>query len=340
MPSDLNEAALLEWLIANIEGFSGPLRIEKFPGGQSNPTYKIQTPSGAYVLRRKPFGNLLPSAHAVDREFRLLSALHPAGFPTPRPIVLCEDAAVIGADFYIMELVEGRIFRETSMPGLAPAERSAHFDELIRTLARLHSVDYAAAGLSDFVRPGNYFARQVARWSKQYRASQTDDIAAVEKVMDFLARTIPPQQGDAIIHGDYRVDNVIFESERPKIAAVIDWELTTIGDPLADLAYLLMSWVMPPEGPSSLAGIDFAATGIPALNAAVEHYCRASGRQAVPNLSWYFAYNLFRLTGIIQGVKKRMLDGNASGANANEVAAQIPILAEAAWAQAQLAGAS
>ncbi len=339
MASDLNEAGLCDWLSANLDGFSLPMSVEKFPNGQSNPTYKVQTPGLAYVLRRKPFGVLLPSAHAVEREFRILSALHPAGFPTPAPLALCEDPSVIGAAFYIMDMVEGRALRDQTLPDSTADERNAVYKNLIRTLGALHSVDYSAVGLGDFGRPGNFFERQVARWTKQYRATQTEEIPALERTIEWLTATVPPQEGSAIIHGDYRMDNVLFAPAGADVAAVLDWELATIGDPLADLTYLLMPWVMPPEEPSSIATVDFAATGIPTLGEAIECYCAATGRVRLPDLHWYFSYNLFRLAGILQGVKKRMIEGNASGANAQEVTRHIPVLAEAAWRQAQHAGA-
>jgi aminoglycoside phosphotransferase (APT) family kinase protein len=339
MASDLNEASLCAWLSSNLEGFSGPMSVEKFPNGQSNPTYRLQTPARAYVLRRKPFGALLPSAHAIEREFRVLSALHPAGFPTPAPMVLCEDPSIIGAAFYIMGMVEGRALRDQTLPESTPTERNAVYKNLIRTLGALHSIDYTAVGLGEFGRPGNFFERQVARWIKQYRASQTEEIPALERVIEWLPATAPPQEGNAIVHGDYRLENVLFAPAGPEVAAVLDWELATIGDPLADLTYLLMPWVMPPEEPSSIATVDFAASGIPTIEEAIGHYCAATGRRSLPDLHWYFSYNLFRLAGILQGVKKRIIEGNASGTNAEEVTRYIPVLAEAAWRQAQHAGA-
>jgi aminoglycoside phosphotransferase (APT) family kinase protein len=340
MSTDFDASALSEWLQGNLPGFAELLSVEKFPGGQSNPTYRLAAKSGAYVLRRKPFGQLLPSAHAIEREFKLLQAINPLGFTTPRPLALCEDPAVIGAMFYVMELVDGRSFWNGALPELHPAERRGVYRSMIGTLAKLHSIDPAAAGLGDFGRPGNYFARQVERWTKQYRAAQTEDIPEVESLIEWLPMTLPEQAGSSIIHGDYRIDNLIFARDQPHAIAVIDWELATIGDPLADIAYLLMAWVMPQDGRSGLSGIDFAGTGIPSLAEAAEIYCHAAGRTALPDLHWYFAYNLFRLTGIVQGVKKRLLDGNASSTNAGETIAQLIPLARAAWAQACLAGAA
>ncbi|WP_188055088.1 phosphotransferase family protein [Sphingosinithalassobacter sp. CS137] len=338
---DLDVARLSEWMAANVAGFEGPLRYAKFAGGQSNPTYRIDSPSGAYVLRRKPFGPLLPSAHAVDREYRLIAALHPTGFPVARPYGLCEDDSVIGSAFYVMEMVEGRTIWDGGMPDLSPAERTAHYHAMIDTLAALHAVDYEAVGLGDYGKPGNYFERQVARWSKQYRASETDHIPEMEKLIAFLPATVPAQTRTSIVHGDYRVDNMIFAPEGPAILAVLDWELSTLGDPLADFSYFLMNWETVPSGRrSGIKGLTGPETGIPTLEEAVARYCAATGRDGVPDLNWYFSYNLFRLAGIVQGIKKRMIDGNASSAKAAETVAALPGLVAASWGFAQAAGAS
>lgn len=336
--SDLDEARLGTWLAGNVAGFAGPFTIEKFAGGQSNPTYRIDAASGAYVLRRKPFGPILPSAHAVEREHQLIAALHPTGFPVARPYGLCEDGAVIGSPFYIMEMVEGRTLWDGSLPGMTPAGRTAHYDAITDTLAALHSVDYAAAGLGDYGRPGNYFERQVARWTKQYRASQTDDVPEVERLIEWLPRTVPAQTRTSIVHGDFRIDNMIFAPHQPRILAVLDWELSTLGDPLADFSYYLMSWVTEPEGRSGVKGLA-GESGIPTLEAVVARYCAATARDGVPDLNWYFAYNLFRLTGIVQGIKKRIIDGNASSAHAAKTVEKLPMLAAAAWGFAGEAGA-
>jgi aminoglycoside phosphotransferase (APT) family kinase protein len=253
--SDLDEARLGEWLAAHVAGFVGPFTVDKFAGGQSNPTYRMDAASGSYVLRRKPFGPILPSAHAVEREHQLIAALHPTGFPVARPYGLCEDAAVLGAPFYIMEMVEGRTFWDGALPGMAPGERSAVYEAIVDTLAALHSVDYAAVGLEEYGKPGNYFERQVARWSKQYRMSQTDDMPEVEKLIEWLPRTVPAQTRTAIVHGDFRIDNMIFAPAEPRVSAVLDWELSTLGDPLADFSYFLMSWVTAPEGRSGVQGL-------------------------------------------------------------------------------------
>jgi aminoglycoside phosphotransferase (APT) family kinase protein len=339
-----DEAALARWMTEHVEGFAGPLSVLQFKGGQSNPTYRLQTPSRAYVLRRKPFGPLLPSAHAVEREFRLISALETTGFPVPRPYALCEDPAVIGAVFYVMEAVEGPIFWNGALPGMTPEQRRATYEAMISTLARLHGVDYAAIGLSDYGRPGNYFARQVERWTKQYRASEAGRIEAAERLIEWLPRTVPEQQRTSIVHGDYRLDNLILAPEiftvgEGRVAAVLDWELSTLGDPLADFSYLLMQWVMPADGRSGLDGLDLPALGIPTRDEATALYCRLTGRDGVPALDWYFAYNLFRLVGILQGIAGRVRDGTAASPQALEMAARAPRLAEAAWRFAERAGA-
>lgn len=338
--SDVDEAGLGEWLAANVAGFAGPFRIEKFAGGQSNPTYRIDAASGSYVLRRKPFGPILPSAHAVEREHQLIAALHPTGFPVARPYGLCEDPAVIGAPFYLMEMVEGRTFWDGALPGMAPGERTAVYEAIVDTLAALHGIDFAAAGLGDYGKPGNYFERQVARWSKQYRMSQTDEMPEVERLIEWLPRTVPAQTRTSIVHGDFRIDNMIFAPAEPRVLAVLDWELSTLGDPLADFSYFLMNWVTEPEGRSGVKGLTGSETGIPTIEAMVARYCAATGRDGVPDLNWYFAYNLFRLTGIVQGIKKRMIDGNASSTQAAETVARLPGLAASAWHFAREAGAA
>jgi aminoglycoside phosphotransferase (APT) family kinase protein len=327
------------WLQANVAGFEGPWDYTKFAGGQSNPTYLITAASGRYVLRRKPFGPLLPSAHAVDREYRVIAGLHPTGFPVPRPYGLCEDDAVIGTSFYVMEMVEGRTLWDGALPDMAPADRRAHYEAMVDTMAALHTTDYAAAGLETYGKPGNYFERQVARWTKQYRAAETETMAPVERLIEWLPRTLPEQTRTAIVHGDYRIDNMIFVPDGPKVLAVLDWELSTLGDPLADFSYFLMSWVTEPEGRSGVMGMTGPDTGIPTIEEVVDRYCRATGRDGVPQLDWYFAYNLFRLTGIVQGIKRRIIDGNASSAQAERTVLRLPHLAEAAWSFAQRAGA-
>jgi len=333
----IDVAALGPWLEANVEGFHGAFELEKFAWGQSNPTYRISAASGDYVLRRKPFGQLLPSAHAVDREFRLISGLHPLGFPVPRPYALCSDAEVIGAIFYVMELSKGRAYTNGALPEFGPSDRCSMYEQLVDTLADLHNIDPFAAGLGDFGKPGNYFERQVARWTRQYRDSQTDDLPEIERLIEYLPASLPEQSRTSIVHGDYRIDNVLFDEG--KLAAVLDWELATLGDPVADFSYLAMQWMMPADGSAGLAGLDLVALGIPSLDEIVERYSTRSGVPVAAKLDWYFAYNLFRLAGIVQGIKKRVIDGTASSANAAEMAKRVPTLAEAAWAFAEKAGA-
>lgn len=340
MTADFETGALQNWLCNQRAEFCGDLLVRKFPGGQSNPTYRMDAAQGKYVLRRKPFGQLLPSAHAVDREYRLLSAIHPTGFPVPRPILLCEDDSVIGSMFYIMEMVEGRTFWDGTLPDLPKADRQPIFEAMVDIIAKLHMIDPVAVGLNEFGRPGNYIGRQVERWTRQYRAAQTDDIPEIEKLIDWLPGTVPEQTRSSIIHGDYRIDNLIYAHNAPEVLAVLDWELATIGDPLADFAYLAMHWAMPPDGRSGLAGIDFDATGLPTLEETVARYCMMTDRDSLPDLHWYFAYNLFRLVGIIQGIKKRMADGNASNAEAAAIVARLVPLAKTAWSEARKAGAN
>jgi aminoglycoside phosphotransferase (APT) family kinase protein len=338
--SDLDEVGLARWMRGAIAGFSGLVSVEKFSDGQSNPTYRVDTENGRYVLRRKPFGKLLPSAHAVEREYRLTSALHPTGFPVPEPVALCEDETVIGAVFYIMQMVEGRTFWDGTLPQVPLADRRAYYEAMIDTMAALHSIEHQAIGLGDFGRPGNYVQRQVERWTKQYRASQTDDLTDVERLIDWLPRTLPEQTRTSIIHGDYRIDNLIYAYDQPQVCAVIDWELTTIGDPLADFAYLAMCWAIPRDGRAGLEGVNFEETGLPDLDKAIARYCLGTGRERLPELHWYFAYNLFRAASIVQGIKKRMADGNASSSRAQALAETVTPLAKAAWAEARKAGAT
>jgi aminoglycoside phosphotransferase (APT) family kinase protein len=331
--------ALDAWMRANVEGYAGPLEVRQFKGGQSNPTYQLLTPGRKYVLRRKPPGKLLPSAHAVDREFRVISALHPTGFPVARPYGLCTDDGVIGTWFYVMEMVEGRVIWDGAMPDSNPAERGAVYRAKIATLAQLHMTDVARVGLSDFGKPGNYFARQVDRWTKQYVASVTQDIAAMNQLIDWLPKTLPADDQTSIVHGDYRLDNMILDPTEPRVRAVLDWELSTLGNPLADFSYLLMNWVMPQEGGrSGLAGLDLKALGIPTIEEAVAQYCAATGRDGLPELDWYFAYNSFRLAAICQGIAGRVRDGTAASPQAVSMAARVPLLAAGAEAFARRAG--
>lgn len=332
MSDRLKEFALYEWLGRHLEGFAGPMTIQKFAEGQSNPTYRIGASSGAYVLRRQPFGVLLPSAHAIDREFRLIRALYPLGFPVPKPLCLCEDRSVIGTMFYVMEMVPGRIEWDGGMPGFLRSERRVAYEGMIDALASLHAIDPTQAGLTDYGRPGNYFERQASRWIKQYRAAETERIDAMERLIELLPTTIPPQTSSAIVHGDFRIDNIIFAKDQPCIQAVLDWELSTLGDPLADFSYFALNWVAETNGRSSLVALDLETLGIPSLEEAIERYCARTGRGTLPDLNWYFAYNLFRMTSIVQGIKRRAIEGNASSERAADVARRVPLLAEAGWA--------
>ena len=335
----LDEARLTTWMESNVAGFAGPIHLTKFKGGQSNPTYKIAAASGNYVLRRKPFGPLLPSAHAVDREFRVQSGVGKTGFPVARQYGLCTDENVVGSWFYIMAMVDGRTIWNGAMPGAAPATRRATYLAMIDTLAQLHAVDVDAAGLSEFGKPGNYFGRQVDRWTKQYKLSETELMPEMERLIAFLPATLPDQTRTSVVHGDYRIDNMIYAHGSPAVLAVLDWELSTLGDPLADFTYVAMAWVTENGGRSGVMDLDRAALGIPELGEVVARYCAATGRDSVPDMNWYFAYNFFRLAGIIQGIKKRVIDGTASSQHAKDMSARVQPLAATAWAFAQKAGA-
>lgn len=336
------DAARLEaWMESEVEGFSGPLFVEQFRGGQSNPTYKLATPSRRYVLRRKPPGKLLPGAHAVEREHRVISALAAQGFPVARAYGLCLDEAVIGTPFYVMEMVEGRIFWEADFPQVQRAERPRYFDAMNRTIAGLHAIEPQAAGLGDYGRPGNYFERQIGRWSQQY-LTDTDAgrVAAMDRLVEWLPQNIPPDEEEArIIHGDFRCDNMIFHPTEPEVLAVLDWELSTLGHPLADFAYHLMVWRMPAGVSTGLAGLDLAALNIATEAEYVAAYCRRTGRTSIPDLDFYMAFNMFRLAAIVHGIKGRLARGNASSAHAAQMAASLEPLAERAWEQAVRAGA-
>jgi len=306
--------ALDAWASAHVPGFVGPSVATKFPTGQSNPTYLIAAASGNYVLRRKPPGKLLKSAHMVEREFRVIRALNGAGYPSPRALALCEDEAVAGSVFYIMSHVDGRIFWDPGMAGSTREERAGVYDAMNEALARLHAIDVEAAGLADFGRPGNYFARQWQRWSEQYRASETGEIAEMNRLIAWLGEHTPPDDGRvALVHGDYRIDNMIFETGSTRLLALLDWELSTLGHPFADLAYQCMQWRLPNTGDfRGLEGIDRAALGIPTEEAYVAHYCLRSGLTGVPHWTFLIAFSFFRVGAIVQGVYKRALDGNAS----------------------------
>jgi aminoglycoside phosphotransferase (APT) family kinase protein len=332
---------LAAWLAERVPGIDRDVAIGQFKGGQSNPTYLITGAGGSWVLRRKPPGKLLASAHAVDREFRVLSALSKAGFPVARPLLHCTDESVIGSEFYVMDHVAGRVIWDPAMPGSDPAERAAVYDAMNETLARLHAFDPAALGLADFGRPEGYVARQVKRWSENYRASETESIPDMDRLMAWLPDRVPPTSRPALVHGDYRLDNLILAPDAPRVAAVLDWELATLGDPVADAVYHFMTWVMPRSetgaGTGSLLGIDFAGTGIPTLEAYAACYAERAGLPEIPHLEVLLAYNFFRLAAILQGIVGRVRDGTASNENAAAMAAQVRPLAATAWSYAQKA---
>lgn len=334
-----DEAALLRWLQAHVPGFGPSLQVEQFKGGQSNPTFRLTGEYSRYVLRRKPPGQLLPSAHAVDREFRVIRALRGTAVPVARAHALCTDESVIGSMFYVMDCVDGRVLWDPQLPGMATDERRAHFAELGRVIAALHQVDPQAVGLGDYGKPGNYIARQVARWTQQYRAAETETIEAMDRLIEWLPQRLPPGDEVAIVHGDYRFDNVIFHPTEPRILAVLDWELSTLGHPLVDFAYHCMTWHMAAgETTRGLAGLDLPAMGIPTESEYVQAYLQHTGRtQGVTAEHWryYLVFNMFRLAGILQGVMKRALLGNASNERALQTGRRARPLAEQAWALAQ-----
>ena len=332
-----DEAALERYLAAHMPGFVVPLaKVQQFRGGQSNPTFLLTAGDGAqYVLRRKPSGPLLPSAHAVDREFRVIGALHRAGFPVARPVCLCEDAGVIGTMFYIMGYVAGRNFWDPTLPGMAPPQRAAIYDEMNKVLVQLHSLDYAAAGLADYGKPGNYFTRQIGRWSKQYRASETERIESFEKLLTWLPANIPAGDETTLVHGDYRIDNLIFHPTQPRILAVLDWELSTLGHPLADFAYHVMAWRVTADEFRGILGADLGRLGIPAETAYVQAYCSRTGRSALPEWDYYLAFNMFRMAAILQGILARAMQGNATSPEALATGRRARPVAEAGWRQVE-----
>ncbi len=327
-----DEAALTAWMEGNVADFSGPLSVEQFRGGQSNPTYKLVTPGRSFVLRRRPPGQLLPGAHAVDREALVLSKLGAAGFPVAHVYGICTDDAVIGTWFYVMDMVEGRIFWDATFPGVSTAERPAYFDAMNATMAQLHSLDPAAISLGDYGKPGNYFARQIGRWSKQYLA---DDLAGrnddMDALVEWLPHNIPAGDETSVVHGDFRCDNMIFHPTEPRVLAVLDWELSTLGHPLADFTYHAMMYRMPAEIVAGLKGADLAALNIPSEADYVAAYCRRTGRGAIPAYEFYMAFNLFRLAAIFHGIKGRVLRGNAASAQATQRAEHFPMLARMAF---------
>ena len=344
-------AALQSHLEAHLEGFSGPLTIEKFSGGQSNPTFKLITPDAVYVLRSKPGpkAKLLPSAHAIEREFTVMRALHGSEVPVPQMHLLCEDESVIGRAFYVMEFMPGRVFWNQSLPEIETSQRAAYYDEMNRVIAALHRVDVNAVGLAGYGKPGNYFERQIGRWTKQYQASVTQPIEAMDRLIEWLPANIPASALDAsqvsIVHGDFRLDNLVFHPTEPRVIAVLDWELSTLGHPLADFSYHCMSWHIEPGQFRGIGGLDLVALGLPDEASYVQRYCERTGRTVPGNdaqamkadWNFYLAYNMFRLAGILQGIAKRVEDGTASSAKAREAGAGARPLAEMGWALAQQA---
>jgi aminoglycoside phosphotransferase (APT) family kinase protein len=338
--------ALQQHLQRHLDGFDAPLHAQRFEGGQSNPTYLLASGPTRCVMRSKPApaARLLPSAHAIEREFAVMRALRDTGVPVPRMLYLCEDEAVIGRAFYLMEFVEGRVLWDPALPGMDPAARAAVYDEMNRVIATLHAVDAQRAGLAGFGRPGNYFERQIARWTKQYLASITEPIGAMQRLIEWLPRHIPPGARDdaqtCIVHGDYRLDNLVFHSAQPRVLAVLDWELSTLGHPLADLSYHCMAWRIPSGVFRGIGGLDLAALGIPDEARYIESYCRRTGRADIDAVmrdwNFYLAYNLFRMAAILQGIARRVLDGTAASAQAREAAAAARPLAELGWRTAQL----
>ena len=342
----IDEAALSHWLRQNMPGFAGPLQVEMFKGGQSNPTYKLITPSAQYVMRAKPgpVAKLLPSAHAIEREFRVMQALHGTEVPVARMHVLCEDESVIGRAFYVMEFVQGRVLWDQELPGMSPTDRRALYLELNRVLAALHSVPYLERGLETYGKPGNYFERQIGRWSKQYQASITQPIPEMDKLIDWLPTHMPDSARaplTSIVHGDYRLDNVIFHPTEPRILAVLDWELSTLGHPLADFSYNCMAWHIPPGTFRGIGGLDLQALGIPSEDEYIRLYCERTGLATPDALAqdwnFYLAYNMFRIAAILQGIAKRVESGTASSDEAVAAGARARPMAEIAWQYAQKA---
>jgi aminoglycoside phosphotransferase (APT) family kinase protein len=333
-----DEARLLAWLSSNLPGFAGPLSVRQFEGGQSNPTFLLLSPGGLCVLRKKPPGALAPSAHAIDREYRVLTALANTDVPAPRPLAYCEDDAIIGTPFYVMEYVQGRIFTDPSLPGLSRAERAAIYDAMNYTLARLHVVDWRAAGLEDFGRPDSYFARQVARWGKQYELTRTGaPVEDMDALLEWLLRNIPDDEAAAVAHGDFRIGNLVFHGTEPRVAAVLDWELATIGHPVADLAYNCMTYHLPKDDPvaSGFVGVDLEALGIPSEADYMAAYGRRTGRDPAPLWRFAMAFSLFRTAAIQQGVFARSLQGNASSSLASHFGDSFGRVANAGWRVAQ-----
>jgi len=338
----LDVRALDDYLRRHIEGYAGRPTLKALTGGQSNPTFLVEAGGARYVLRKRPAGALLPSAHAVDREHRVMTALRDTDVPVPRTLCLCEDPAVLGTAFYVMSYVDGRVLWDPRLPSFEPQGRAAMYEEISRVMAALHRVDPAAVGLADFGRAGGYLQRQIGRWSKQYRASETQPIDAMHRLIEWLPRHAPPESGTSIVHGDFRLDNLIFHPTQPRVLAVLDWELSTLGDPLVDFAYHVLAWHIRPQDFRGMAGEDLQALGIPSAEAYVRRYCERVGRAAIAQEAWefYIVFNLFRLAAIFQGIAKRAQDGTAASADARETGQRARATAEMAWERVQRHAAS
>ena len=338
----LDTESLTAWMSANVNGFSGPITVEKFPGGQSNPTYQVQTAEANYVLRRKPPGKLLPGAHAIEREFRIMSALESQGVPVPHCFALCEDDDVLGTPFFIMEKVEGRIFWNPTLPEVPEEQRASCYESMGEVIATLHNVDYVSAGLEDYGKPGNYFARQIGRWTKQYSQDEkAGRLSPMDKLCEWLPENIPDDgDGSTLVHGDYRCDNLIFHPSESRVIAVLDWELSTLGHPLADFTYHLMAYRTPEGLPSGMGKADPLSVGLPSEAEYIAQYCRHTKRDSIENIDYYIAFNMWRLAAIIHGIKGRMIRGNASSDAASGIVSHLETLADCAWEQAQKAGAA
>jgi len=327
-----DEGALGMYLKNSLQGYEGPLTVQQFEGGQSNPTFLLTAGEKKYVLRKKPPGKLLPSAHQVDREFRVMKALKESDVPVPEMYLLCEDENIIGTTFFVMEYIQGRVLEDITLPAMTPGERHAIYLDMVRVLAALHAVDYAALGLENFGKPGNYFSRQIGRWSKQYVAAKTDEIPSMERLMEYLPANVPADDTSCIVHGDYRMGNMLFHPDEPKVAALLDWELSTLGHPLGDLGYSCMFYHSGIAGRTSLEGLTGQASGIPTEDEFLAEYCRLTGRENIPNWNFYLAFSFFRLASILQGVYKRGIMGNASSTEAIERGRLAREIADLAWA--------